>query len=291
MKHNLKYPAISSALLGLVLLGYQNCTEESGFSPLGSISLTATPGEVILPDKIPDSEKTLCEDEKNKDTLICNPLGGGNPPAVDPTKEVDVPSVPKSELGLIAKIYEGQNQWNDLNRYAREGYEHPEKMYFSNFNVPNRSFTEGFTYGDKDFLKDKNGAKLVEWFGISAFGHIVLPENGTDGYYHIATISDDGVKVTVGDELLINALVPMSATIKCASKLVYLEKGVKQTFQLDYYQGPRTEIALMAFIKKVNDPTKFNVSKDCGSGSAPKTLQDKGYEVISPSYFTLPDTF
>ncbi|MBC7711802.1 MAG: hypothetical protein H7177_00585, partial [Rhizobacter sp.] len=144
----------------------------------------------------------LCENGST-DNLICNPLGGGD--GSNPTNPGgDIPAVPVSKLGLIAHLYEGQNQWNNLDQYFTEGYQHEENMYFSNFDVPTRAFDEGFGYAADIFLRNRNGEKLIEWFAIKANGNMVLPESETTGLYQIVTISDDGIQVTIDGKTIIS---------------------------------------------------------------------------------------
>lgn len=290
-----KQPLITTTLLGMLVVSYQNCTEEQGFAPMiVSSAAILPPSELPEPSRDPSGDDTpLCADGISSTELICNPLGGTTGSSgggtTGGTPSTDVPAVPKSQLGLIAKLFEGSKDWSLIDVYEQKGYEHPEKIYFSNFNVPNRSFSEGFNIGENDFLKTKSGEKLVEWFSLSAFGYIVLPDNQDEGTYHISTLSDDGVRVTVGDEMLINSPNAHAAKIMCSSKLIFLKKGEKQKFRLDYFQGPRYHIALMAFIKKVDTAEGFKNATYCNKGTAPSTLINAGYEIISPAYFAIPD--
>lgn len=270
-----KYPILTTVLLTGVSLSYQNC-ESDGYAAIAGSTTSISVDTPI------DNGETLCSSDASRADLICNPLGGGT------DKGNDIPSVPVRKLGLIAKLYEGEADWNDINRYP-SGYEHPEKIYFSNFNVPVRAFDLGFSNGDS-YLKNRDGDRLIEWFSISARGFITLPANESDGYYEIVTMSDDGVKVSVDDELIINAPGTQSPRMMCATSLIHLKKDELKKFQLDYFQGPRVLIALMTFIKKVDDPASYKAASFCSQYSDNFTmLLDSGYKVISPAYFVLPD--
>ncbi|MBC7428883.1 MAG: hypothetical protein H7336_09750 [Bacteriovorax sp.] len=228
----------------------------------------------------------LCENGST-DTLICNPLGGGD--GSNPTNPGDdIPAVPANKLGLIAHLYEGQNQWNNLDQYFIDGYMHEEFMYFSNFDVPTRAFDEGFGYGQNVFLTNRNGEKLIEWFAIKANGNIMLPDSETSGSYHIVTISDDGIKVTIDGKTIISNTGVHAPTVDCAQELVQLNSKQEKTFELGYFQGPRVLISLQTFIKKIDDVEAFKKESFCSTGSGPDVLIQNGYKIISSAWFTLP---
>lgn len=293
-----KSPLITSFLLVLVVISYQNCQTSDDMFTIkkaefqSPILIVESPNPKTEEAKIEEPKKeepdeNLCEKGSTRD-LICNPLSasGANQP-----KNYDVPSVPKSKLGLIAQLYEGEDNWRNMDQYMKEGYKHQEYIYFSNFNVPTRNFLQGFGFGETDFLKNRHGEKLIEWFAIHAKGNIVIPENESDGFYHIVTISDDGVRVKIDGNTLISNPIAHAPTIDCADSLVELKSKVEKPFELTYFQGPRTAIALMVFIKKIDDPASFKKSKNCSTQMQPQALYDEGYKVISPSWFTLPVGF
>lgn len=243
----------------------------------------STGGTGTAPTEDDEDEPTLCENGSS-DNLICNPLGGGE--GTDPSD--DVSAVPVSKLGLIAHLYEGQDQWNNLDKYFAEGYMHEEAMYFSNFDVALRAFDQGFGYGDSNFLKNSRGEKLIEWFALKAEGNLILPSSETSGSYHIVTISDDGIQITVDGKTILKNTNIHSATVDCATELVELNSGEQKSFELGYFQGPRMHIALMTFIKKIDDVGAFKKESFCSTGSGSDALIAKGYKVISPAWFTLP---
>lgn len=227
----------------------------------------------------------LCDNGSTND-LICNPLGGGDGTTIDPSD--DVPAVPVSRLGLIASLYEGQDQWNHIDRYLNEGFKHEENIYFSNFDVATRAFSEGFGYGNNDYLKNMNGDKLIEWFALQAKGNIVLPENEASGSYHIVSISDDGIRISIGGKTILENANIHAPTIDCATELVQLNSKEEKSFELTYFQGPRMHISLMTFIKKIDDVNAFKKESFCSTGNDANVLLQNGYKVISAAWFTLP---
>jgi hypothetical protein len=279
-----KQPLITISLLSFVVVGYQNCQQNEEFYDIPSaLAISAPagnePSEPLIPSDPSEPDTNICENGSSSD-LICNPLGGGDQPTPGGGRR----------NGLIATLIEGKSGWGHLDKYV-DGYKHPEDLYFSNFNVPKRSFLDGFGYSDTDYLKNQNGAKLIEWFSIKARGYIGLPEDAEEGYYHIATITDDGIRINVDGKLILANANEHAPTLDCASELVHFTKGKELPFELSYFQGPRYEIALMTFIKKIDDPSTFKKSSFCSSGQGPETLVNNGYKVISPDWFTLPDGY
>lgn len=215
----------------------------------------------------------LCQDGR-ADNIICNPFGDGGSDDDD------------ARAGLIGYLYEGEAEWNSINRYLDSGYQHPEAIYFSNFNVPVRAFSDGFLLGN-DHLKDRSGEKLIEWFAIRVGGYVSLPDSKTPGHYHLATLSDDGIRIRVGQETLIDNPNTHAVTLDCARKTVDFEAGVEKEFDLQYFQGPRHHIALMVFVKKVSAAATYG-AQSCASGNRPEDLIAAGYEVMPGAWFTLP---
>jgi hypothetical protein len=296
-----KQPLITTSLLVCVVGLYQNCQQQGEFFEKASLGASIesptieTPaagdndGDIKVDDDVADVP--LCENGSSTD-LICNPLGGGATGGSGPGNgPIEPPSVPQARLGLIAQLYEGQNQWNNIDKYFSHGYKHQENIYFSNFNVPTRSFDEGFGYGPDDYLKNRHGEKLIEWFAIEAKGNITLPESESAGSYHLATLSDDGIRIKVSGEIILNNPNTHGATLDCASKLIVLNKGEEKPFELAYFQGPRFHIALITMIKKIDDPQAFKKSSACSTGQSYQKLIDEGYKVVSPSWYTLPAGF
>lgn len=261
-----KFPILTTAGLVLLTAGFQNCQRSDEYYEKA--------------DLVASRNVRFCQDGSS-DNLICNPFGG-------PGTGDDTPGL-SDRSGLIGYLFEGQDNWNDLGRYINEGYRHPEAIYFSNFNVPVRSFDEGFFLAN-DFLRDRSGERLIEWFGIRVEGQISLPIDKAEGAYHMATLSDDGISISVDGNLIVNNPGTHSVTRDCASSIIDFQRGVERDFELRYFQGPRYHIALMVFIKRIDRPGSFD-TRNCASGNTPEALLAAGYEVVSPSWFTVPQGF
>lgn len=125
------------------------------------------------------------------------------------------------------------------------------EMMLPNFDVPKRSFTQGFP----------GVRSLFEWFGVKFEGKIKIP---TAGEYEFKLSSDDGSILYIdGNKFIDNdGLHPVEEKVKS----IRLSEGL-HTFRLDYYQGPRTEIALQLFWR---------------------TDSSKAFEIIPAKYFFKP---
>lgn len=127
---------------------------------------------------------------------------------------------------LVYRLGEGTGSLPDLNAMS-----HVDQICMDNFNVPTRSFTEGFP-GVRD---------LYEWFALRGRAKLIIPVAGEYTFY---LNSDDGSKLYIDGGLVVDndGLHPTQEK----SATITLSKGVHM-LDLWYYQGPATEIALQLF--------------------------------------------
>lgn len=100
------------------------------------------------------------------------------------------------------------------------------------FNVTPRSFTAGFP----------GVSERTEWFAILYTGTITVAEAGT---YRFRVVSDDGAILRIDGEVVLDndgQHGPVSV-----GALKSLDAG-KHQFELRYFQGPRTTVALQVFV-------------------------------------------
>ena len=156
---------------------------------------------------------------------------GTEPPAT-PTPEQPVfgssEILKKGFKGNVYYLEEGTDRLPDFSRMTPVGTIYTEKL-----DIPSRSFTEGFPGVTDRF----------EWFGISYIGGIVAP---TEGDYTFKLISDDGAKLYIDGELVIDndGIHPPSTK----TKRVHLARG-DHVIKVDYFQGPRHSIALQLLVQ------------------------------------------
>lgn len=113
-------------------------------------------------------------------------------------------------------------------------------LYTSDWNVSPRKFTEGFP----------GVSNRVEWFGIHWEGKFTVKAGGS---FDFRLVSDDGARVWIDGVLTIDndgAHPPKEAKGSAA-----LNIG-EHNLVVDYFQGPKYEIALQLFVKPVGQAEK-----------------------------------
>ena len=178
------------------------------------------------------------------DGFVCAPFGGN----------LTVPSNNsglKAELRYIMPSYPGDKNavtaiqyFNDANLFIEKV---PQAVYLQDINVPTRKFTSGFAASNGSLIMDNASAPLVEYFGLKMQGSLVLGSNDPEGYYELATVSDDGAVL----QALVNGvwtdIVSADGThstkMGCSNQKFYMTKTTRLPLRLYYFQGPRDEIA------------------------------------------------
>lgn len=110
------------------------------------------------------------------------------------------------------------------------------KIYTKEINIPDRSWTSGFPGVTDRF----------EWFGIEYNATFTVKRTGR---YTFALLSDDGSKLFIDDSLVIDndgVHGPME------KDNVFDLNGSTHKIQIQYFQGPKTQIALQLFAKPDN---------------------------------------
>jgi hypothetical protein len=105
------------------------------------------------------------------------------------------------------------------------------KICMLKFDVPQRSFREGFP----------GLPNLFEWFALDARAKLIIP---TTGIYRFRMNSDDGSLLYINNELIIDNDGVHGTKSKDAT--ISLNSG-EHDFQLRYFQGPAEDIALQLF--------------------------------------------
>ena len=105
------------------------------------------------------------------------------------------------------------------------------KIYTKTLNIPDRDWSEGFPG-----LRDR-----FEYFGIQYRGDIQVLK---DSSYNFRLVSDDGSKLYIDDSLVVDNDGIHGDNAQSGS--IFLKKGI-HAMRLDYFQGPRFEIALQLY--------------------------------------------
>jgi hypothetical protein len=113
-------------------------------------------------------------------------------------------------------------------------------FYTQQINVAPRSFTDGFPGVDNRF----------EWFGVEYYNSLTV---ATEADYWFRIVSDDGSKFYIDDTLIIDDDGIHPPTEKKGA--AHLIAGA-HTMRLDYFQGPRDQIAVQLFVTPPNAAEK-----------------------------------
>jgi hypothetical protein len=242
--------------------------------------------------------------------VVCDPLGGGTGGG-GPNR------------GLVADLHfledddrAGKGVPDRFIYYidwAKAGNHLLQHVFMNQLYVPSRKFENGFQNQSGDFVKKTNGEKLVEYFALDFKSNLGLAGKAP-GAYQFGVISDDGAIVTITDTNnnieVINQDGYNSSRFGCSTQPITFSAGEKKPFRLRYFQSPRTHIALVMMWRPWQggsspDPLCGKQGTDFGQDannfffntndpSSPATnnfndLKARGWQVIAPEHFTLPD--
>ena len=138
--------------------------------------------------------------------------------------------------GITGKIYRIRRNTQRLPDFAR--LKPVGTIYTTSLDVPPQDFKQGFPGVTKRF----------EWFAIDYTGRFWIE---TPGLYRFALLSDDGSKLYVDDQLVIDN--DGQHPPEEREDAVRLSHGV-HTLRVSYFQGPRFHVALVLRIAPPGGP-------------------------------------
>jgi hypothetical protein len=142
---------------------------------------------------------------------------------------------------LEGRIYQLPSSTQKLPVNLHQDYTSLLTLYTRKIDIPTRSFTEGFPGLENVF----------EWFAVQYRGFIKIK---TAGAYKFRLLSDDGSKLFIDSTLIIDNDGIHSP--KSVEGQIYLSKGT-YPIRVDYFQGPKTQIALQLFSTKPGEEEKI----------------------------------
>jgi hypothetical protein len=197
------------------------------------------------------------------------------------TGESPFGSATSDSVSLKGDIYflpEGATSLPDFSSLTSAG-----SIYAKSLDIPTRSFTSGFPGVTDRF----------EWFAIRYTGTFYVDREGD---YAFRLVSDDGSRLFIdGNKIVDNDGVHPTQS---ASGNAYLSRG-QHSIEVDYFQGPREEIALQLFwtvpggTEVISEPAYIPLPQEEGAGTKPTegTGDNQGTgssQGIEPSYDTGP---
>ncbi len=263
MKKSLKPKAAFTIFLvsTTLMIGFQNCSNTTHFSStpadLGMADLNSTaPVETVVVDPILD----------NTSNVICDPFSTGSNCSRQTT----------TGAGLIGNIYSleaaqfnGDRNSAILNDYYNFGTKIETPIVLSELNIANRTFSDGFATGLDSaglpvLLKDSQGNTLMEYFALKLSGDI-MTDASTEGTYQFALNSDDGSSLSIdGISFILNDGVH-NMRRKESTLSVELQRNIKHSISVGYFQGPKFSIGLQLYWRKC---AAFSANNVCSGYSA-----------------------
>ena len=189
---------------------------------------------------------------------LCGILGAQEEPtAVFGTTVV----IPSGLRGQVYPLHHGTQKLPDFEKMKPAG----PPIYTSALNVPSQDFKQGFP----------GVTKRTEWFAIDYSGRFWI-ENA--GLYGFALLSDDGAKLAIDDQVVIDndGLHPPAEK----NGEVELARGV-HNIRVSYFQGPKWQIALVLRIAgpgqelRVFSTDEWKPPSDPGEWHLPEKTEQK----------------
>jgi hypothetical protein len=133
--------------------------------------------------------------------------------------------IPSGLRGLVYHIHRNRSQLPDFEKLKPAG----AAIYTSSLNLPPQDFMQGFP----------GVTKRNEWFAIDYMGRFWIAD---PGLYSFALLSDDGAKLYIDDQVVIDndGLHPPQEK----TGAVELAGGLHR-IRVSYFQGPKFQIALV----------------------------------------------
>lgn len=227
-------------------------------------------------------------------------------PAFDPTRTICDPfqtnSPQKRDRGLIGSLLyltDDQPRYSNITDYMNNAHIADAKIYLDRLFVPTRPFDRGFYMESGDLVTNVNGNTLYEYFGLRMSGQLQLSFMEPPGYYQLAVLADDGALLKVPDEvnggqkIIVNNDGTHPTKMACATEAVYMDGMTKLPFTLEYYQGPRFHISLVAMWRPWPSDVTQVADPYCGqqgnslffdSTQDPVTTQPAYHELLERSW-------
>ncbi len=248
--------------------------------------------------------------------VVCDPLGGNGSGSISAQNGLF------ASLSYIPNGYVGE--YNGVEDFIQKSTPISANIYFSQLDVPTEMFTQGFSTGNGNLLSDPQGNPLIEFFALQFQSVLQLSANDQPGFYQFAVISDDGAIMYLEDnnvgnndassQSVDNSYVEFinddgdhPSQMSCASGAIYFDETTQIPMKLDYFQGPRYNIALVLMWRKI-DNNNCNALDDIACGqigndtffdpstvpSTPTPLYNgmlqRGWKPLSAGNFALPGT-
>lgn len=244
-------------------------------------------------------------------TVVTEPTPGITPPPVDPNRTICDPFKTNSpqarDRGLVGNLLyltPDQPRYSTVTDYISNAAIIEASIYLDRIYTPTRPFDRGFFTQSGSLVQTVDGNTLYEYFALRMESQIQLAANENPGLYQLALMADDGALLKIpdgngGQKILVNDDGTHPTKFACATEPVYLDHNTKIPIVLEYYQGPRFHISLVAMWRPwpdgINDTNPVNDSYCGRSGNSlffdstkdPVVAKTPFYELLSRNWKVL----
>jgi hypothetical protein len=167
--------------------------------------------------------------------------------------------------GLEGRVYHLKEQTERLPKF--KSMRAVGKIYTNTLNIWPQHFDEGFAE-----ISDR-----FEWFAIEYTGKIWIEKPGV---YRFSLLADDGAKLRIDDELVIdNDGVHRAQAVSASANLT---RGA-HAIEIEYFQGPRFTVALVLAIAPPGESWRVFSTDDFKPPKDPQEWTPGKIKVIKPS--------
>lgn len=264
-------------LLTIAAFAVSGCLTDSGKGTESGSTVVSNPDSTPPSSPSADPERT-----------VCDPFSTNSPQARD-----------RGLIGNLFYLSDDQPRYDNMADIMANAHIAEANIYLDRLFIPTRPFDRGFYTQSGTLVTNSDGNALYEYFGLHMESQLQLAPGDAPGYYQLATLADDGAIVKIPDgqggwKVLVDNDGTHETKMECATEAIYLNSTTKIPVVIDYYQGPRYHISMVAMWRPVSgavtmDPycgvrgnsLYFDSSKD------PVENQPAFYELLSRDWKVL----
>ena len=166
-----------------------------------------------------------------------------------------------------------------LDDYLQYGSKIENPVYMNQVDVLYTGFTNGFTTSSGETLQNRNGQRLIEWFSIR-FTSSLLPNRGNeDQSYEFAIQSDDGMRVLLDGEVILEDDGLHVPRWKCTQTSYEFSPSMRKPLEIHYFQGPGNALAMRFFYRVAGS------KQPCPSGGFKPTIFN--WQAVPQEFFVI----
>ena len=171
--------------------------------------------------------------------------------------------------------------------YLEHGKRIPNLIQLEQINIPPQDSDEGFQDSSGEIITDLNGQKIYKYYSIRLKGFIQPNTGNAPEAYEFAMVSDDGMRVILDGEVILDDEQPHSPRWICSSTSYEFSPSTVKTIEVYYIQAVLGHMAMTLLYRKVGDgegcPTLPVISIRLGQLAIP---DNSGWKIIPRELFS-----